>query len=145
MHKNFLAFQEKFQTKEQLILKTDFWTWSLRPIQCTLGAGVISLNTYTEKLSDIDEKGGKDLVKLIQVIEPTLKRAFDYSKINYLMLMMIDPHLHYHVIPRYSKEIMFEKIKCQDIGWPRLPVLEHYCVEEKYLPKILKHIRNSLP
>ena len=27
-----------------------------------------------------------------------------YERINYLMLMMVDPHVHFHVIPRYSGE-----------------------------------------
>ena len=30
-------------------------------------------------------------------------RFCGYERINYLMLMMVDPHVHFHVIPRYSE------------------------------------------
>ena len=31
-----------------------------------------------------------------------MRATFDHQKINYLALMMVDPHVHFHVIPRYS-------------------------------------------
>ena len=35
-------------------------------------------------------------------LEGALRATFDHQKINYLALMMVDPHVHFHVIPRYS-------------------------------------------
>ena len=35
-------------------------------------------------------------------IERALTAFCGYERINYLMLMMVDPHVHFHVIPRYS-------------------------------------------
>ena len=41
-------------------------------------------------------------------IERALRATFDHQKINYLALMMVDPHVHFHVIPRYSGSREFE-------------------------------------
>ena len=49
--------------------------------------------------------------------------AIGYEKINYLMLMMVDPHVHYHVIPRYESPASFDGVAFVDHGWPGPPVL----------------------
>ena len=52
-------------------------------------------------------------------------RAFTaYERINYLMLMMVDPDVHVHVIPRYSSVRAFMGTDYRDAGWPGPPVLE---------------------
>ncbi|MDD4048623.1 MAG: hypothetical protein PHI90_07380 [Clostridia bacterium] len=35
--------KNKFKTEELMIHGTEYWIWSLRPVQATLGAGVLSL------------------------------------------------------------------------------------------------------
>jgi diadenosine tetraphosphate (Ap4A) HIT family hydrolase len=40
------------------------------------------------------------------------------SKINYLMLMMVDPHVHFHVLPRYEGDRSHGGIEVVDAGWP---------------------------
>jgi len=59
----------------------------------------------------------------IKDIEAALKAAFDYDKINYLMLMMVDPNVHYHVIPRYAAARSFNGAENADSGWPGPPAL----------------------
>ena len=117
-------FKEKFRVNELLIFESKHWTWSLRPLQPTLGSGILALKRYAEFFSDITEEEGKDLAVIVRVVEERLKRAFAYDKINYLMLMMVDPHVHFHIIPRYSEAIELEGITWQDRGWPGPPSLE---------------------
>ncbi len=38
-------FYAKFRVAELLVLETESWTWSVRPAQPTLGAGIIALRT----------------------------------------------------------------------------------------------------
>lgn len=123
MNPNFKEFQDKFRVEEMKIYENDSWVWSLRPVHCTIGAGILSGKPYAERLSEINEKSGQDFAKIIKVIEHTLKKTFSYNKINYLMLMMVDLHIHYHVVPRYSREIDFSGITWKDSGWPALPEL----------------------
>jgi len=44
---------------------------------------------------------------MINVIETTLVKNFYYSIMSYLMLMMVNRQIHYHVIPRYESNISF--------------------------------------
>jgi diadenosine tetraphosphate (Ap4A) HIT family hydrolase len=39
------------------------------------------------------------------------------------MLMMVDPHVHFHVLPRYERERHFAGTAYPDRGWPGLPDL----------------------
>ncbi len=58
---------------------------------------------------------------VVKVVEIGLKAAFSYDKINYLMLMMVDPHVHFHVIPRYAATREFAGATWQDKNWPKPP------------------------
>ncbi len=41
------------------------------------------------------------------------------------MLMMVDPHVHFHVIPRYEGAREWHGREFVDIGWPKVPDLGH--------------------
>lgn len=60
---------------------------------------------------------------MLGTIERSLKSAFAYDIINYLMLMMVDHHVHFHVIPRYGNSRQFAGLSWFNRGWPALPVL----------------------
>ena len=40
------------------------------------------------------------------------------------MLMMVDPHVHFHVIPRYSGTRRIAGMEIADQGWPGPPDLK---------------------
>ena len=96
MSVNFDNFNEKFKVEDLLIVQTDYWRWSVRPLQCTVGAGILSLKRPAESMSELTLEEGKDLVVITKIIEATLKKAFNMEKMNYIMLMMVDYHIHYH-------------------------------------------------
>jgi len=37
------------------------------------------------------------------------------------MLMMVDPDVHFHVLPRYAKERNYEGLRFEDKSWPGPP------------------------
>ena len=41
------------------------------------------------------------------------------------MLMMVDPNVHYHVLPRYEETRTFEGATFEDPGWPGPPNVGH--------------------
>ena len=96
MSDNFKNFNSKFNVDELLIVQTEYWRWSLRPIQCTFGAGIL---------------------------------------------------IHYHVVPRYAREIEFAGQIFKDQGWPKPPVLDAEAVDKDTLLTIrdfLKsHVQNN--
>jgi len=121
--KTLKEFSSKFQIENLKILSTQYWTWSVRPSQPTLGSGIISLNRYALHFSEVTEEEMADLGILISKLEKAVKSTFDYDIMNYLMLMMVDHHVHYHVIPRYNGTRQFADLEWVDNGWPALPVL----------------------
>lgn len=118
-----VSILEKFGYPNSLIKEYKNWIILLRPEQVTIGSLVLIEKSFKKKYSEITLKSHQELGFVIKDIENTLKKLFGYNKINYLMLMMIDKEVHYHVIPRYSKDIFFEGVRFFDKGWPKLPSL----------------------
>lgn len=113
----------KFGYPETLLKQYNHWAVLLRPQQVTLGSIIIISNENAEKFSDISEEGFAELKQVTSKVESVLKLKFCYDKINYLMLMMVDPEVHFHVIPRYSKKVEFFGTTFDDHGWPGAPNL----------------------
>lgn len=134
-------FYTKFRVKELTIYKNDSWTWSVRPGQPTLGSGVLSLNRYALHMSEVSTDEMKQLGEMIEIIEKTVKKTFDYNIMNYLMLMMVDHHVHYHVIPRYDSVKEFTGLQWLDNGWPAIPVLSDN--QHADHPEILFNIKDA--
>lgn len=135
-------FRDKFRVEELKVLENRSWTWSVRPGQSTLGSGILSLNRHAGTLSEVSEAEFKDLAELVGAIEGTIKAAFDHRIMNYLMLMMVDHHVHYHVIPRYDGVRTFAGREWVDNGWPALPVLAD--AQHADDPELLHHIQEKL-
>jgi diadenosine tetraphosphate (Ap4A) HIT family hydrolase len=114
-------FREAFRLDELEIVSTEHWVWSLRPVPATLGAGVLSLRREATRLRDLTDDEGADLVRAVRLVEPALVHAFAPDKLNYLMLMMVDAHVHYHVLPRYAEQRQFAGLDWVDSGWPGQP------------------------
>ena len=143
---NLEEFNVKFQVNTLSVYKSKYWTWSVRPTQVTLGSGVLSLNRYALHLSDLTEEEMADLKNIVSKIENTLKKTFGYDIMNYLMLMMVDHHVHYHVIPRYDGIKLFDGLEWVDNGWPALPVMgdSQHKNREVILDKIRDELKNNL-
>ncbi len=99
------------------------WTVLLRPQQATLGSVVLCANEPVARYSDLPAAAFAEQAELVKAIETLLKTLVSYDRINWLMLMMVDPHVHFHVIPRYETPREFEGVPFADGGWPALPQL----------------------
>ena len=135
-------FRSKFQVDELLVAKTPAWSWSVRPAQATLACGVLSLNRYAAHLAEVTASEMAELSALVGTIERSVKSAFGYDIINYLMLMMVDHHVHFHVIPRYHGSRRFFGLEWLDPGWPAFPALAEQQHREQV--GVLAAIRNEL-
>ncbi len=120
----FDAFVAKFRLAELEVRRYRHWTWSLRPAQGTLAASVISLNRPATAWSQVDAGENAGLSQVVADIEAITGRLFRHDKINYLMLMMVDQHVHFHVFPRYSTVRQFAGLDWTDATWPKPPDLQ---------------------
>lgn len=117
------ATMKKFGYPETLIREYKHWVVLLRPQQATLGALVLVCKDEAGAFSEISLAAFSELKVVTSAIERHLGRCFSYDKINYLMLMMIDKDVHFHVLPRYAESRVFDQIEFEDPGWPGPPDL----------------------
>jgi diadenosine tetraphosphate (Ap4A) HIT family hydrolase len=139
-HAELIAFREKFRIAELRILDTAHWTWSVRTAQPTLGSSVLSLRRHAPSFGGVTSAEMVDLASAVAAVESATQRAFRYDKINYLMLMMVDPHVHFHVLPRYAEVRRFADLDWHDRGWPAVPSL----AAEPCTAEVLSAIRSAL-
>ena len=111
----------KFGYPDSTVKEFQNWIILLRPQQLTLGSMVLVCKEPATTFSAVSTEAFTELQQVTKEVERGLQDAFTYDKINYLMLMMVDPHVHFHVIPRYSQERMFEGQKFYDYAWPGPP------------------------
>lgn len=133
-------FIKKFEIDKNRIYSNQHWTLSLRPLQSTIGSCILSLNRECNNFSDISDDESISLKKIIVVTETSLHKSFSYERINYLMLMMVDSQLHFHVLPRYSKPVIFNGKKWTDTSWPKLPEILGNPIEEYVFNDLLSYI-----
>jgi len=113
----------KFGHPATLIAEYAHWVALLRPAQPTLGSLVLAARSQATAFADLDPAAFSELGAVVADIEAALKAAVGYERINYLMLMMVDPHVHFHVIPRYAGERTGAGLTIVDAGWPKTPEL----------------------
>ena len=113
----------RFGYPETLIREYDHWLVLLRESQATLGSLVLCAKSDATEFSALPVQAYTEMGTVVREIENALKAAFAYDRINYLMLMMVDPNVHFHVIPRYSEERSACGLTIADPGWPVVPQL----------------------
>jgi len=113
----------RFGYPETLIREYEHWLVLLREPQATLGSLILCAKADITEFSALPMEAHAETGTVVGEIEHALKAAFEYDKINYLMLMMVDPNVHFHVIPRYSKARSACGLTIPDPGWPALPQL----------------------
>jgi diadenosine tetraphosphate (Ap4A) HIT family hydrolase len=114
---------EKFGWPATLIAEFTHWVVLLRPVQPTLGSLILAAKSDAMAFGDLPAEAHAELKTVTATIEAALGKAVGYAKINYLMLMMVDPHVHFHVIPRYEGEQSAAGVTVPDAGWPGQPDL----------------------
>ena len=112
-----------YKVKEYLIKDYKYWTWSIRPAQCTLGASIVCMKRLVPSFSDTTKEEMAELAVVGKDVERALKKTFSYQKINWMALMMVDPQVHFHIVPRYPTRKEFAGAAWEDPGWPKLAVL----------------------
>jgi len=135
-------FRAKFRVEELALHRTGGWTVSLRPVQCTLGACVISLDRSGPSLGGIDAHEGLGLAEAVRWFEERARAAFRADKFNHLALMMVDDQLHFHALPRYAEARDFGGGRWTDPGWPAVPDLGHsHAADDLTLRRIAAALR----
>ena len=131
----------KFGYPATLVREFEHWLVLVRPAQVTLGALVLATKSDATAYCDLPRAAFAEQADAVAAIERGLAIFCGYERINYLMLMMVDPHVHFHVIPRYSGKREWDGMTFDDHGWPGLPDLKS---APKLSPRQIERLRNDL-
>jgi diadenosine tetraphosphate (Ap4A) HIT family hydrolase len=138
--------QQRFEYPELLIQDFEHWSLTLRRHQVTLGALVLLAKSDATAWPDIDQAAFTELSPITSALEGALSTAFAYDKINYLMLMMVDPNVHFHIFPRYGETRHFEGLAFEDAGWPKAPNLTSGpTLDDAMAHKLIAHLKVAWP
>ena len=133
---------KKFGYPETCVKEFQQWVVLLRPQQVTLGSLILICREDATAFSQITLDAFKELPRIIRELEASVSCAFAYKKINYLMLMMVDPEVHFHVIPRYDAPRTFHQQQFLDHGWPGPPDLKNpNTISHEVSQVILRHLQ----
>jgi diadenosine tetraphosphate (Ap4A) HIT family hydrolase len=131
----------KFGFPNTCVKEFHHWVVLLRPQQVTLGSLVLICREDATAFSQISPEAFAELPTVLREMEASLSHVFAYNKINYLMLMMVDPEVHFHVIPRYAAPQTFFQQQFLDQGWPGPPVLK---IPNDVTPEMATEIMTNL-
>ena len=132
---------EKFGFPATLVKQFEHWLILVRPSQVTLGSLVLAARSDATAYSDLSREAFAEQGDAIAAIERGLRTFTGYERINYLMLMMVDPNVHFHVIPRYQGSRLWNGLDFADAGWPGPPRLnEAVSLQEAELSLLVAHL-----
>lgn len=131
----------KFGHPRTLVAETAHWAVQLRPQQPTLGSLVLICKDEAREFSALGASAFADLRTAVAGIERTLKSLVGFQRINYLMLMMVDLDVHFHVIPRYEGVRSHGGVSFNDAGWPGQPALNQaVTLDEAMTDDLRRHL-----
>ena len=137
---------EKFGYPDTVLAEYPHWTVLLRGWQNTAGCMILACNEEAESLPEVSVAAYEELSAVTADLEKVLRDVFSFDKINYLLLMMMDKHVHFHVIPRYAETRTFEGVDFPDPGWPKAPALgEAATVPDEVFKNLTVHLKQRWP
>ena len=84
-------------------------------VVCTIGR--------QKRMADMAPGAFTELELVFKGAEGALRGEFGADRVNHLMLMMVDPHVHWHLIPRYESPRSIGSTTIADTAWPGPPDL----------------------
>lgn len=115
---------ERFGYPATLIRDYGHWVLLVRPAQVTAASLILAAKGETTSYGALPADAFIEQGQIVAETERKLRQLVNMDKINYLMLMMVDPHVHFHILPRYQGVRSFAGLVLTDHGWPGPPDLK---------------------
>ncbi|MCC5968288.1 MAG: hypothetical protein JJU24_19430 [Natronohydrobacter sp.] len=138
------AFAEKFRLDALHLANCGSWVLSLRPAQITLGSLVLSLRSGATDLAALSMEESRDMAAGFGLAETLLRETYGAVRLNLLCLMMQDPVVHFHILPRYDRSIDRHGLTWTDADWPGPPTIGPVQTAAPVLQAILQELRTGL-
>lgn len=108
----------KFGHPETLIREYEHWVVLFRTHQITVGSVIIAAKSSATRLGELSAEIWAEFSNVTEEVEGWLSDSFNAQKFNYLALMMKDPNVHFHVVPRYDAPVIVDNKEFIDADWP---------------------------
>ncbi len=138
------AFRAKFRLDDLHLTACDGWVLSLRPAQLTLGAMVLSVASGTQDLAALNDTEASGLARGLGLAERLAREVYGAARINALCLMMQDPVVHFHILPRYAAPVPRHGRTWSDADWPGPPVIKPAETPEPVLLALRDELRSAI-
>lgn len=135
---------QKFRYPDLLIKDYKHWAALIRFKHVTLGSMVLINKSGATSLGDLKTDEWAEFSQVCHDMERLLRKTFNAQKFNYFALMMKDPQVHFHLIPRYPKTIEFQGRNFSDTDWPEKSELNSVQMTESELKSIQEALVSNL-
>lgn len=136
-------FRATFRLDELTVAESGGWVLSTRPGQLTLGAMVLSIQSGATGWAQVSAVEGQGLTTELAKADHLATSLFGADRINVICLMMKDPVIHFHVIPRYSSQVERYGRTWVDTDWPKPPTFGGADDEPRLLGRITEELRRA--
>ena len=99
------------------------WVLMARPKALSLGSLVVAGRGGETAFSALPDAAFAEYATVIRDVEAALGAAVAPARVNYVMLMLVEPWVHFHAFPRYAGERAGGGLSLPDLCWPDPPVL----------------------
>ena len=99
-------FTQKYDTQSLGLYSSAFWSVSLRPNQATYGALLLYLNKPMPSIFHLTQECWLDYADVYSHCLQSLHVSLNPVNVNTYQLMLIDPHVHFHIFPRFKPGLL---------------------------------------
>jgi diadenosine tetraphosphate (Ap4A) HIT family hydrolase len=143
-HQTQAAFRDTFRLDELSVRTARGWTLSVRPGQLTLGSMIISSDEGHLDFSELDADTSAGLADAFALAERLAKDQFEAVRVNLVCLMMKDPIVHFHVVPRYHAPVERYGRTWEDKDWPGPPTFGPAPTSDEVLAALVEELRAAI-
>ena len=119
-----------------LVKEYEHWVMLLKPKQTTVGTLVLVEKSEATHLGELSRESWAEFADVSRDAEAWTRQVFGAEKFNYLALMMKDPNVHFHFVPRYSQPVEVGGESFADTDWPSKTELGNIELNEAQLNEI---------
>lgn len=139
----FVSFREKFKLNDLGFAVAGGWCLSVRPGQLRLGAMLLSSGSGARSMEELTSVEQQGMGEAFALAEKLANRVFEADRVNYLCLMMQDPIVHFHVLPRYSNSVKRYGQVWEDPEWPAPPVVMPVISSDEVLAAVKEDLKRA--
>ena len=137
-----LEFAGRFSNPNLMIKQWKHWSIIFRESTTTLGNCVFICNRECPTFAELTPEEMAEFPLLCKWYEDKIKSLYGAVKFNYLAMMMKEQFVHFHVIPRYDKEIEKYGVVWKDLDYPKGTTMGKIEISSEIKEKIIKDLKD---